>query len=77
MKWTQEYVWEKVESVVPNARLSYNALPEALNRAAVDLFLQSEVRHTGSYRAYVIEACILELRQNGLLSFGSVGKDWG
>lgn len=76
MKWTQEFVWEKIESVVPNIRLSGAAMPEALKMAAVDLFLLGEGRHSGSYRAYVIESALKELYSASFMTFGDVDRDW-
>lgn len=76
MKWTQEYVWEKIESVVPNIRLSGAAMPEALKIAAVDLFLMNEGYHCGSYRSYVIETALKELYSEGFMTFGDKNEDW-
>lgn len=76
MKWTQEYVWSKVEEIVPTARIAEMALPEALEDAAVNLFLLDEGMHNGSYRAYVVEVCIKELRSQGWLTFGEISEDW-
>lgn len=76
MKWTQEFVWEKIESIIPTARLSGASLPEALRDAAVNLFLVDEGYHNGSYRAYVIKTCIKELRAQGWLTFGGIDEDW-
>jgi hypothetical protein len=76
MKWTQEYVWEKIESIIPNAAISELALPEALNCAALGLFLLDETEDDGSYRAYVIKTCIEELRSQGWLTFGDKDEDW-
>ncbi|MNV95804.1 hypothetical protein D3C71_1907400 [compost metagenome] len=77
MKWSHEYVWSKVEELVPNARLCGYDLPKAVEKAAVELFLLDEGMHNGSYRAYVIEECIKELRSKGWLDFGDVEVDWG
>lgn len=76
MKWSNEYVWSKIVSILPNARHAGNDLPSALNQAAVELFLLNEGLHNGSYRAYVIEECIKEIRSKGWLDFGDVDKDW-
>lgn len=76
MKWSEDYVWSKIEQVVPNARLCGYALPEALKAAAIEFFLIDEGAHCGSWRAWVVEACIKELRETGSLSFGSVDVDW-
>lgn len=77
MKWTQEFVWEKIESVVPNIRLSGAEMPEALKMAAVNLFLLGEGQHSDSYRAYVIECALKELYNTGFMTFGDVDRDWG
>lgn len=77
MKWTAEYVWEKVESIIPGAQSFGYALPEALKACAIELFLNNESHHNGSYRAYVVEKCILELKQVGYLTSGNVSEDWG
>lgn len=76
MKWTTEYVWDKVESIIPVARICGYQLPEALKAAAVELFLMDEGLHNGSYRAYVISECILELKNTGFLTSGGVDEDW-
>ena len=76
MKWSYKYVWEKVESIVPGAKEWGYDLPEALKVCAVELFLSGEGSLTGSYRAYVIEQALLELRRVGWLEFGSVDEDW-
>lgn len=76
MKWTYDFVWTKVESLVPNARLCGYALPEALKQAAVELFLLDENHHNGSYRSYVVSDCIKELKTVGYLTQGSVEEDW-
>lgn len=76
MKWTYNYVWEKVESVIPTAREFGFVLPQALEKAAVKLFLEGEGPDTGSYRAYVISEGIKELKTKGFLEFGDVEKDW-
>lgn len=76
MKWKLDYVWDKVESVIPNARSFGYAIPEALKAAAIELFLVDEGHHNGSYRAYVIGACILELKSVGYLTEGTITEDW-
>lgn len=76
MKWKTEFVWSKVESVIPNARSFGYAIPEALKAAAVELFLSDEGHLNGSYRAYVIGACITELKTVGYLTEGTVEEDW-
>ena len=74
--WTEEYVWQKIESVVPYARLSGMVMPKALEKAAVELFLMGEGEHNGSWRALVVEECLKSLNERGFLTFGDVGKDW-
>lgn len=76
MKWTQDYVWSKVEQMVPNAQLAGMSLPEALKAAAVEFFLVDEGAHCGSYRAWVVEACLKELREQGFITFGTIDEDW-
>lgn len=76
MKWTEDYVWAKIDSIIPGAKSFGYAIPEALKSCAVELFLENEGRHNGSYRAYVIEKCILELKDTGFLTCGSVSEDW-
>lgn len=76
MKWTTEYVWAKVDSVIPGAKSFGYELPEALRAAAVELFLLGEGLHSGSYRGYVIEICIKELKSVGYLTSGTVDEDW-
>lgn len=76
MKWKLDYVWDKVESVVPNARSFGYAIPEALKAAAVELFIIGEGHHNGSFRAYVICDCILELKSVGYLTEGNITEDW-
>lgn len=76
MKWTKDFVWEKIESVVPNIRLSGASMPEALKTAAVYLFILNEGYHSGSYRAYVIQSALKELQSFGFLTFGDVAEDW-
>ena len=75
--WTEEYVWQKIESVVPYARLSGMVMPKALEKAAVELFLMGEGEHNGSWRAYVVEECLKALKAKGFLEFGDVEQDWG
>lgn len=76
MKWKISYVWDKIESVIPNARSFGYEVPEALKAAAVELFLKDEGNHNGSYRAYVISTCILEIKSVGYLTQGDVDEDW-
>lgn len=76
MKWTYDYVWGKIESVIPDAKSFGYQIPEALKAAAVELFLKNEGKNTGSYRAYVIETCIIELKDVGYLTSGTVEVDW-
>lgn len=76
MKWTQEYVWDKIESIIPYARKCEYVLPQALKDAAVKLFLLSETEDSGSYRAYVIKVCLEELNEKGWLDCGEIDEDW-
>ena len=66
----------KVDSIIPGAKSFGYALPEALKACAVELFLLDEGHHNGSYRAYVVAACITELKEVGFLTEGSVKEDW-
>lgn len=74
MKWKTEYVWSKIESVIPVAKICGYGIPEALRAAAVELFLAGE---KDSYRGYVIAECIRELKTVGYLTAGNVEEDWG
>lgn len=76
MKWKTEFVWEKIESVIPNARSFGYGIPEALKACAVELFLKDESPYAGSYRSYVIATCIAELKTVGYLTEGTVEEDW-
>lgn len=76
MKWTTEFVWAKIESIIPVARVCGYEIPEALRACAVELFLSGETFRDGSYRAYVIAECIKELKTIGYLTTGTVDEDW-
>lgn len=76
MRWTTDYVWSKIESLVPTARICGDSIPEALKWAAVELLILEENQLQGSWRAYVIAECLKELRQIGYLTEGSVAEDW-
>ena len=75
MKWTTEFVWAKIESIIPVARVCGYDIPEALKACAVELFLSNEGHH-GTYRAYVIAECIKELKTVGYLTAGTIDEDW-
>lgn len=76
MKWTIDYVWEKVESVIPNARSFGYVLPEALKAAAVEMFINEQSTIRGDWTAYVISECIKEIKCKGYLESGSISEDW-
>lgn len=76
MKWSYEYVWSKVDEIVPHAKVAKMSLPEALKDAAIALFMKEEGHHNGSYRAYVVSEALHELKHWGHLSFGTVNEDW-
>jgi hypothetical protein len=76
MKWKIDYVWTKIESVIPDARSFGYAIPEALKAAAIELFILDEGHHNGSFRAYVISTCLLELKAVGYLTEGTISEDW-
>lgn len=75
MKWSYEYVWSKVEEIVPHAKIAKMDLPEALKASAITLFLKGEGSRD-SYRAYVISEALHELKHWGHLSFATVNEDW-
>lgn len=76
MRWTTDYVWSKVESLVITGRISGVSLPEALKSAAVELLILEENQLQGSWRAFVIAECLKELRSVGYLTEGVVSCDW-
>ena len=77
MKWSRNFLLEKIDSLIPHRKAAKLGIPEALEKAAIELFLLDEGHHNGSYRAYVISSALVELRESGVLEFGTVCKDWG
>lgn len=78
MKFSQDCVKKAIRVFVPDLAASKKALPEALNMAAVEIFLLNGNGHTvdkGVAEA-VIRVAIKEIREKGSLSFGNVEWDF-
>lgn len=73
MKCSYEYVWSKVVEVAPHVVPAGLNLPEALKAAAINCFMAND---TLSYPSLVIRVSLQELKDTGVLTFGSVSEDW-
>lgn len=73
MKWTRDFVWSKVAGVAPHVVPAGLSLPEALKDAAINCFLRED---NLSYASLVVRVSLSELKEAGILTFGSVNEDW-
>jgi hypothetical protein len=78
MKFSQDCANKAIRIFVPDIAASKKALPEALNMAAVEVFLLNGKNHTAEkgVAEAVIRVAIKEIREKGSLSFGTVEWDF-